>query len=189
LQKLYCYVDETGQDTKGELFIVTVVILETERNEIRGYCEDLESKTRKGNQKWRGSRHDARRRYIEAILNNPAFAGKLMYSVFRDTRDYDLATVLGISKAIRWYEPEKDHAATVYIDGLSKNSRQLYSTELRKLGILTRKVMGVRRDENNALTRLADALAGFLRDAIGEESREAVRLLHAARRKGVLVEV
>lgn len=26
--KLYCYVDETGQDTKGKFFLVTVVIEE-----------------------------------------------------------------------------------------------------------------------------------------------------------------
>ena len=49
--------------------------------------------------------------------------------------------------------------------------------------------MGVQKDENNALTRLADALAGFLRDSLGEESQDAVQLLHNARRKGILVEV
>ena len=26
IKKLYCYVDETGQDTKGALFLVTVVV-------------------------------------------------------------------------------------------------------------------------------------------------------------------
>ena len=30
-QKFYCYVDETGQDTQGELFIVSVVIADQER--------------------------------------------------------------------------------------------------------------------------------------------------------------
>jgi len=29
-QKLYCYVDETGQDTAGKIFIVSVVIIEKE---------------------------------------------------------------------------------------------------------------------------------------------------------------
>ena len=26
-KKIYCYVDETGQDTKGKLFIVSIVVV------------------------------------------------------------------------------------------------------------------------------------------------------------------
>lgn len=92
------------------------------------------------------------------------------------------------SGAVRRCNPGDRHAATIYIDGLPKNRRRLHSTELRKLWIRTRKIMGVRKDENNALTRLADALAGFLRDALGEETQAAARLLHTARQKGILVE-
>ena len=189
MQKLFCYVDETGQDTRGEIFIVTVVVLEKERNRIIQICENLETSTGKGNRKWRSSSHEARMEYIQAILQNRELRGSLMYSVFRRTRDYDLATILGISKAIHRHGPQEKHAATIYIDALPKSRRRLYSTELRKLGVRTRKVMGVRRDENNPLTRLADALAGFLRDAIQEDSEEAVRLFHQARSKGMLVEV
>jgi len=30
-KKLYCYVDETGQDTKGDIFVVTVVVPENKK--------------------------------------------------------------------------------------------------------------------------------------------------------------
>ena len=30
-QKLYCYVDESGQDTGGKIFIVSVVVTKTEK--------------------------------------------------------------------------------------------------------------------------------------------------------------
>jgi hypothetical protein len=33
-QKFYCYVDETGQDTMGELFIVSVVVSSSQRDEL-----------------------------------------------------------------------------------------------------------------------------------------------------------
>jgi len=32
--KLYCYVDETGQDTLGELFIVAVVVSDADRDNL-----------------------------------------------------------------------------------------------------------------------------------------------------------
>ena len=42
-QKLYCYVDETGQDTEGRLFLVSVVITEQEREEFARELEQIES--------------------------------------------------------------------------------------------------------------------------------------------------
>jgi len=32
MQKLYCYVDESGQDTEGEISFVSIVITGTERD-------------------------------------------------------------------------------------------------------------------------------------------------------------
>jgi hypothetical protein len=32
-QNLYCYVDETGQDTNGKFFVVSVVIADSRRDE------------------------------------------------------------------------------------------------------------------------------------------------------------
>ena len=34
IKKLYCYVDETGQDTKGDIFIVSVIISAQAQEEI-----------------------------------------------------------------------------------------------------------------------------------------------------------
>ena len=31
MQKLYCYVDETGQNTEGDLFVVSIVLTEKEK--------------------------------------------------------------------------------------------------------------------------------------------------------------
>ena len=43
-RKLYCYVDETGQDTKGKLFIVSVIITKEDRDEINKFLQEIETK-------------------------------------------------------------------------------------------------------------------------------------------------
>ena len=41
-QKLYCYVDETGQDTKGAMFLVVVVITAEDPDALRTALERIE---------------------------------------------------------------------------------------------------------------------------------------------------
>ncbi len=50
--KLFCYVDETGQHTYGALFVVSVVIAGKERDELFKICETIETKTGKRT-KWK----------------------------------------------------------------------------------------------------------------------------------------
>lgn len=80
------------------------------------------------------------------------------------------------------------YRAAVYVDGLSKNKRQPYGSELRKLGVSIHKIQGVTKDENNALTRLADALAGFVRDAVDKQGDDVQKLYQLAVNKGYIVE-
>lgn len=149
-QKLYCYVDETGQDTEGDLFVVSLVVTGDERDELLKLCESIEKKSGKGKFKWGKARQEYRLEYLKLIFSNNSFKRKLRYSVFRDTRDYDLATIVGIAKAVRYHEPN-DYTASIYVDGLSKTKRQEYGAQLRKLGISNRNVQGVTKDENKSL--------------------------------------
>lgn len=52
---------------------------------------------------------------------------------------------------------------TVIIDGLNQAEVRRVGTGLRQRGLHVRKVRGL-RDESDAILRLADAMAGFLRD-------------------------
>ena len=36
IHKLYCYVDESGQDTRGALFVVAAVVAAEDRERVRG---------------------------------------------------------------------------------------------------------------------------------------------------------
>ncbi len=51
-KKFFCYVDESGQDTLRELFIVSVVMTSQERDQLRQVCEEIERRSRKGQRKW-----------------------------------------------------------------------------------------------------------------------------------------
>ena len=55
-QKLYCYVDETGQHTDGQLFFVAVVIVGRERDDLRRQLTMIEESSAKHLKKWVRSR-------------------------------------------------------------------------------------------------------------------------------------
>ena len=95
------YVDESGQDTKGEFFVVTVVSVENS-DKFRQYCESLEHSTGKGKVKWRTAQKTRRLNNLRTImLKSSTHSFKLFYSVFRRTTDYESATIDGIARAIR----------------------------------------------------------------------------------------
>ena len=133
--KLYCYVDENGQDTKGRIFIVSVIVLGKERDELLKFCEQIEEETGKGKTKWRKSEYDNRLAYLRKISRNKNLGSLFIYSVYENTKEYDTATILGIAKAINASKTVEDFTSVVYVDGLSKTKRHEYSSELRKLGI------------------------------------------------------
>src|SRR5438105_2668794 len=61
--KLYCYVDETGQDTYGNFFIVSVVVTGDVRESLVARLEQIEKASGKGNVKWTNSRSSFRVAY------------------------------------------------------------------------------------------------------------------------------
>ncbi len=187
-QKLYCYVDENGQDTKGDVFIVSIVVTGKEQDELLTLCEEIEVESGKGKFKWGKAEHNRRMEYLKRIFSSKIFREKLRYTVYKEQVNYDMATIMGIAKAVHFKEP-KEYTTLVYVDGLSKNKRQEYGSELRKLGVPIRKVQGVTKDENNFLTRLADAIAGFVRDVLDKEGDDMEKLFKEAIKEESLIEV
>ncbi len=51
-EKLYCYVDETGQDTKGAIFIVAAIISDGEQSVLEKFLLGCEKASGKGIKKW-----------------------------------------------------------------------------------------------------------------------------------------
>src|SRR6266550_7566689 len=180
--KLYCYVDETGQDTQGHLFIVSVIILEN-REMTAQYLSELERRTGKGRLKWGRADLEKRLCYLEEIFTQKSCPLTIYYSMYNSTKEYRDATVLTIAKSIKTEENAKNTLFTVLVDGLNEKDQRYYGSQLRNMGLHPRKIRGVRKDENDALIRLADSICGFIRDIKENENERAVKIYQKAMKR------
>src|SRR5258708_21112807 len=151
MQKLYCYVDETGQATEGTFFLVSVVITQPERDEAINLLKAIEQRTGKGRIKWARAKDAQRMAYIAAVLQEKAFRGQLYYGTHRNSLKYQEMTIDTAAQAIAAYA-EKPYRATIIIDGLPKTLYRSYTVEFRKRDVQADKVRGA-NDDQDALLR------------------------------------
>lgn len=187
-KKIYCYVDETGQDTMGTLFLVSIIVAEGEHDSLREKLQEIEHASGKGMRKWMKTRPKQKVNYIRKVLKIPEFKGKLCYAVYRGETDYLSSTVLATAQAIKTHVTT-DYRAVVFVDGLPKSQVHWFGTELRHMRVNIDKVRGVRREEADSLMRLADALCGFVRQTKEGSNKELKELLERGLAKGYLREV
>src|SRR5215475_6419861 len=121
--KLFCYVDETGQDTEGDMFIVSVVI-PRDRDVVMQYLEALETRTGKGKVKWRKAEVEHRLQYLEEIFTQKDHQLKICYSVYEETKEYRASTILTVAKAMNRVDPGKDAIFTLLVDGLNEKDQR-----------------------------------------------------------------
>lgn len=160
--KVYVYVDETGQDTRGRLFVVAVVVISSNRDRLRKELQKIEGRSGRVGRKWTKSTTAQRQKYVELLLGNKKLAGCCYYNMYEGSGAFDDLTILSTARAIN-EKVKADYKAIVVIDGLQKSKYPRYAAGLRGLNIKTRKVKGI-RDEADEFIRLADAIAGFVRD-------------------------
>lgn len=187
MQKLYCYVDESGQDTAGRFFIVSVVVTDHERDKMVELCEQIEVASGKRYRKWIKADHAKRIEYIQRIFREPDLSGKLNVAIYQNNKEYLPLTVLTIARTIL-LRGASDYKATILIDGLPRAHEKWIGNELRHLRIQVRKVRGTRTDDNDALIRLADAVCGLVRGAM-EGNTEMKNLVEQAKSRGLLKEL
>lgn len=161
---------------------MTVVVIDEERDQFMQICEKIEQETGTGRTKWRKTAYKRRVAYMQKIVAQSIFQGSLNFVVHHNTRDYAMATVETIALALK-STGEVDYKATIVIDGLSRTQQRRVGRQLRRLGVRTKKIRGVKKDENNALIRLADAVCGFVRAALeGQSAMQAI--FEKGRQKG-----
>ena len=185
-QKLYAYVDESGQDTRGAMFLVSVVVTGAARDAARRALQGIERASGKRIRKWTRSRVRERVAYIEQCLDRASLLGPVYYSHYRNTRAYVDLLILSTAKALHARVMERP-TATVFVDGLVYAERRRFAAGLRKLNVVVHKVQG-RRDESDEFIRLADAMAGFVRDAL-EGNQQMGVLFERAKRQRLIEEV
>lgn len=168
-EKLYCYVDETGQDTKGRLFIVVAIIIDKEKEGLTKKLEKIEQDSGKKKTKWMKVKTKQKiiDKYLNLALSRKNFGNRIFYQVFKESKMYQDCTSLVVAKSINRYTEKhkiKSYQTIVIIDGLRKTEVHKISKALHDLGIITRKVRGV-RDESDAIIRIADSVVGVIREA------------------------
>ncbi len=176
-QKIYCYVDETGQDTKGEFFLVSVVLKDKEQlAKLQRKLEKVEQSSGKNLVKWFKATFPVRQAYLSELLKIKELQDAIYYSNYHNTTEYTALMALAIAKSIlSKTTPNADYTATIIIDALNDAENERIRQELKKLAIHYRKIRGM-KDEQDAMLRLADCMAGFLRDYI-ENQRYAKKLM------------
>ena len=160
IEKIYCYVDESGQDTKGKFFIVSVVVAKKDQDKLAEKLMFIEEKTGK-TRKWSRERKEILIQYLSEIFKSKEFRNKIFYSLNRNTKAYKELTILTIAATINEVKTTEKYKANVFIDGLVKPEINRVGTGLRQIGVRTEKVQGA-RDESNPFIRLADAIAGLV---------------------------
>jgi hypothetical protein len=185
-RKLYVYADESGQDTQNAFFVVTVFVTDKNRAILGSLLSDIEKTSGKKNSKWNGSKHEFRKVYIEKVSECESIKHSLFFEIFRNAFQYIELTSLVCAKAILKKVKKDSYEATVFIDGFKKKEIEMFRRGLRDLRICTRKVRGVKKDENDVFIRLADSLCGLIRDA-EEGNSWAIFMVKKLSKKGFLI--
>ena len=187
---MYCYVDESGQHTGGDVFSVAAVIVKTV--EMRDSGEDMllevERRTEKRSMKWTKTHYLKKVQYLRAITTLSELKNCLFYSIYADTRDYVGATVDTIGRVVQQHATDTEaYRLTVVVDGLDKKEKQQIAKRLKQAGVIYKKVRGV-KDEGSAWIRLADAIAGFSWD-VYKDKPYTHNLYSDLQRRGFLIQL
>lgn len=187
IARLHAYIDESGQDTLGRLFVVGAVVIGSEqRDAIGGQLEALERRSRKGRVKWHRTRHDYRQAYVTDLANITLLSGSIFLCRFTETLRYHEATAEATAQAI-CTKAEGGYRVRVVVDGLTGGDRRKFIRMLRGLGVRPDDVRGG-REQSNVFIRLADAICGLARDA-DEGQSLALRAMRRLQRRGLVVEL
>lgn len=165
MKKIYCYVDETGQDTKGRIFLVSVIIPgKKEKEQLESKLLVIEKRSGKKLSKWGSTNLKYKLAYLKEVFSLKILQGDIFYGIFQDTHEYVALTTYTIAQAIS-IKTQTQYQTTIIIDGLNKKERERVIQGLKSLHIRYRKVRGL-KEQASSILRLADAMAGFLRDYI-----------------------
>jgi hypothetical protein len=162
-EKLYCYVDETGQDAATMFFAVVAVVSAEDHDRLRRKLEEIEEAAGTGHRKWHKSRSERRLRYLALMLESRLLQGQIFFGTYRKPTPYFFPFMETIEGAIKT-RANGSYTAKVFIDGIDRQKAAELTNALRDRGVSLQMVRG-RRDESEPLIRLADMWAGCIRAA------------------------
>lgn len=175
-QKIYVYVDESGQDDLSKIFVVVSVVTISNQEQLREELLQVESDANTHALKWNQCRHDRRMEYLLLVLRRRIGAGFVFMGRFKKPVPYFHPVASVIEKAIKQAMGEEKYLAIVRVDGINKKIATALTNALRANGISLKQVKG-KRDEGEVLIRFADMWAGCIRGALLSKKDDDVLLL------------
>jgi hypothetical protein len=182
-EKIYCYVDETGQDAGSDIFVVVAVIVADNLNAVREQLIEIEKIGKIGSTKWHKLRHKDRIQFLSAILDIKNVEFKIYFGQYKKIVPFFLPLIETIYRSIKNFTV-RDSQAIVCVDGIDNKKSTELTLILRSKGIKL-KYVRTARDESEPLIRLADRWAGCIRLRI-KGHQPYIDLVSEALRKGLL---
>lgn len=179
---LYCFVDESGQDTAGRFFVVSVLVTDQDHRLLTEVLEKIEKESKKGAAKWHKAHYRYRQAFVANLVDQPLLRRTLYAVQFLEGTEYLAKTAAATVEVLRLKRAKR---AIVSVDGLRQSERPRFKRYLKASAPMRVTVRGVRRDENNTLIRLVDAICGLVRDA-HERQTWAVRMVRKLERSDIL---
>jgi hypothetical protein len=169
-KKLYCYVDETGQDTASEVFVVVAVVTEEQQDKLRDALLEIENDAGTGGRKWHKSRKARRLRYLGLVQERDIVPGGVFFGSYAKPLPYFFPFLEVIEGALK-SKAERSYVARVFVDGIDRQKARELTNALR-LREVSLELVKSRRDESEPLIRLADMWAGCIRAALHGATQE-----------------
>src|ERR1700733_9227644 len=118
-QKLYCYVDETGQDTGSNVFIVVAVLSDGDQEKLRNALISIEGLAGVRHSKWHNSKPARRLRYIELALERKLGQEEVFFGLYPKPLPYLLPVIEVLERAIK-VRAAASYIARVIVDGIDR---------------------------------------------------------------------
>ena len=170
IQKLYCYVDETGQDAASKIFVVVAVVSARDQDRMRDFLAQIEQRAGTGHRKWHKSRPSRRLQYLSLVLDGNPGSHEVFFGSYLKPLPYFFPFLDVIEHAIK-FRATVPYVARIFIDGIDRKKAQELTNALRVRGVSLEMVRS-RRDESEPLIRLADIWAGCIRGAMEGNAEE-----------------
>ncbi|MDO8610513.1 MAG: DUF3800 domain-containing protein [bacterium] len=168
INRLVCFSDETGQDSKGKFFLVSACVInaKNEKN-FEDLLADIEIKSNKKFRKWKDSSNIIRKVFLDSFFTSKFPVSSLFYAKYNNSLEYIHLIALTIAQAILKKSGD-NYTVKIFFDRINKKSEQKIKNELKKLKIKFKKVRGM-KDESFALIRLTDTMCGLIRDYLEDK--------------------
>ena len=176
-RKLYCYVDEAGQDTASSVFVVAAVVSAGEQDKLREILMEIERAAGTGHRKWHENRPARRLRYLNLVIERGVGYKEVFFGSFPKPLPFFFPMLEVVEVAINAVATFP-YTTRVVVDGIDRKKAAELTNALRLRGVSLDMVRG-RRDESEPIIRLADMWAGCIRAALLGRAEERALLKRA----------